>query len=240
MHFRLILLEETVSTSSYIKDNITVLESFTVVQALHQTAGRGRMGRIWQDEKNNSLLASFLFKNDFPEFDDLRKNCTAVFSLAACSAVSRLGIKTGIKWPNDIYADGKKLGGILAETGFCAAAERYLIAGIGLNINQEFASFKNLPAAASLRMFTGKIHDLADLRKSLFKETAKFIKMKGREIHNAYIQAAGLFPGTGLAFKNEPETRMHLEKVNDDYSLTARKSGGEKIIITDSESILFS
>ena len=122
----------------------------------HQTAGKGQRGNQWLAEPDQNLLVSFLLKPGHEALPDQ-------FYLSKSIA---LGIVTGlngwaqmkfgenlplsIKWPNDIYLAGKKVGGILIESNFQAGQWAFSIIGIGLNVNQtEFPDLR----ASSLKKF---------------------------------------------------------------------------------------
>ncbi|HEY3330272.1 MAG TPA: biotin--[acetyl-CoA-carboxylase] ligase [Capsulimonadaceae bacterium] len=137
------------------KANITEGALFT---ASHQTSGRGRRGRAWEDIPGQSAMMTFVAR---PAVDH-----AAVWKLpfaaswATLLAVRSLGA-TGamLKWPNDIVVDGKKLAGILVETATTPIGLAALI-GIGINVAQpEFAAASEyiLPPT-SLRMVVGDPH----------------------------------------------------------------------------------
>jgi BirA family biotin operon repressor/biotin-[acetyl-CoA-carboxylase] ligase len=147
------------STNDYLKKllNTQHVENYTVVVAEHQTAGRGQMGSEWQAEGGKNLTFSVLIK-------DLLLDVGAIFNLNAAVAVSVVqALETfsvpglAIKWPNDILAGNKKIGGILIENNIKSDGEIFSIAGIGLNINQE--NFDGLPKASSLKLIAGKDFD---------------------------------------------------------------------------------
>ena len=147
------------STNDYLKKlmHTQYVENYTIVVAEHQTAGRGQMGSEWQAEAGKNLTFSILIK-------DLLLDVTAIFNLNAAIAVSVIqALETfsipglAIKWPNDILAGNKKIGGILIENNIKSDGEIFSIAGIGLNINQ--ADFEDLPKASSLHLITGKEFD---------------------------------------------------------------------------------
>ncbi len=122
----------------------------TVVIADHQTAGRGRYGRVWQSRPGACLLLSLVLRPP-PE---LRRAAvlTPLAAVAVGDAVYRLaGVQAKIKWPNDLLVRGKKVCGILIEQG------RATVVGIGLNLNQEAGDFlaAGLPDAASLGAVAG-------------------------------------------------------------------------------------
>jgi BirA family transcriptional regulator, biotin operon repressor / biotin---[acetyl-CoA-carboxylase] ligase len=124
----------------------------------HQTAGRGRAGRQWEDEAGEALLLSVLLR---PPDATGAPQLSLVCALAVAEAVGAVAaVDAELKWPNDVLAGGGKLAGILLE-----GHERAVVCGIGVNVNQTEAS---LPAGtrspvASLRTLTGRDHDRAAL-----------------------------------------------------------------------------
>lgn len=155
----IIKLDATTSTNDFLKDLLTkqFVENFTVVVAEHQTNGKGQMGAVWNVESGKNLTFSVLVR-------DLLLDVQAIFHLNVAVAVSIIeGLNTfniggmSIKWPNDILADAKKIGGILIENSIKRNGEIFSIVGIGLNVNQE--NFENLPKAGSLLGITGRVFD---------------------------------------------------------------------------------
>lgn len=106
----------------------------TLVVAERQTGGRGRLGRDWLSPAGLGLYFSMVLR---PRLDpaDLSK-VTLVTALAVCKAVEMVtGLNPGIKWPNDLLLAGKKICGILTETGPLSVREPPLVVvGIGLNV----------------------------------------------------------------------------------------------------------
>ena len=110
------------NTCTSTNDVAKALPPYSVISTCHQTNGRGRMGRVWEDAKGN-LKASIVLPKP-------KKNAhlyTFLISLAVAKTLSQLSPK--IKWPNDILIDGKKVCGILLE-----ATQNSLIIGIGINV----------------------------------------------------------------------------------------------------------
>lgn len=105
------------------------------ISARLQTAGRGRQGRHWDSASGNLFLSIVLRPSSPPK--DWSWAPLAV-GLAACRVLNREGVPAMLKWPNDLYIDGKKLGGILCEGG------DFIVAGIGLN-------YASAPEDAGLR-----------------------------------------------------------------------------------------
>jgi len=112
----------------------------TLVVAEEQTAGRGRMGRSWNSPPGVSLLFSLVLR---PQMAPNR-----VFQLAICGALAvaevvcqRTHLPVKVKWPNDVLIRGKKLAGVLTETQVDLAGFRFVVLGVGININQAPADF---------------------------------------------------------------------------------------------------
>lgn len=103
----------------------------TVLRALHQTAGRGRLGRVWEAPPGANLLVSFLFRSRL----DAPHRATQRVAVAAAVAAERLTARpVMIKWPNDLLLDGEKLGGILTQVGGSGGRVEYVVPGLGLNV----------------------------------------------------------------------------------------------------------
>lgn len=135
----------------------------TILTADEQTAGRGRMGRTWAAPKGTNLLMSILFRPDGPAADIYR--LVMVCGLAASDVLGEAADRpVGVKWPNDLQIDGRKIGGILPESAIVGDRAAWVIVGMGLNINQTFPAGDPLHGAAtSLREATGHPHDRAAL-----------------------------------------------------------------------------
>ena len=109
----------------------------------HQTAGRGQRGNTWNTEPNQNLTLSYLLRppHHLIEKQFYLSKAIANGILAGLEAWSRAtqgeNFNFEIKWPNDIYLDGIKMGGILIENNFQARQWSFSIIGIGLNINQK-------------------------------------------------------------------------------------------------------
>ncbi len=105
----------------------------TLVVAEQQNAGKGRRGRGWIGPKGSGVWMSFLLRPDFAP------GAASMLTLVAAMAVSDgirevTGLACGIKWPNDIVYDGKKICGILTEMSSEMESIQYVIVGIGINV----------------------------------------------------------------------------------------------------------
>ena len=107
--------------------------------AEHQTQGRGRMGRTWQSGPNGSLTFSLGLPLELNDWSGLSLAVGTAIAEALDPQVAGIDPQTPprlqIKWPNDIWLDGRKLGGILIET-VSVGAQRMVVIGVGLNVSE--------------------------------------------------------------------------------------------------------
>jgi BirA family biotin operon repressor/biotin-[acetyl-CoA-carboxylase] ligase len=115
-------------------------EDGTVVVALHQTAGKGRMGRTWDSATGKGIYLSVILKPDSSPAE--MQKITIATATAVVSAIKKLtGMPALIKWPNDIILQGKKVCGILTEMNTELVRINYIIPGIGINYSQKRGDF---------------------------------------------------------------------------------------------------
>lgn len=127
------VFDELGSTSDWLKENAASVPIGTVVFAESQTAGRGRRENRWIASRGKDLMFSMLLK---PEASLAKwPRITTLAALGICKAIeAELPLSPRIKWPNDIYLDGLKTSGLLAET-VSGRDGMVLVLGIGLNVN---------------------------------------------------------------------------------------------------------
>lgn len=152
----LIHLEETDSTSNQIK-HLPIKREMTVVTANYQSAGRGQRGNSWEAEKGANLLFSILIS---PREVTASQQFILSQAISLAIAETLLTFCPGfqIKWPNDIYWQEKKLGGILIENELQGKHIERCVIGIGLNINQQ-VFHSDAPNPVSLAQIMGKNQD---------------------------------------------------------------------------------
>jgi BirA family biotin operon repressor/biotin-[acetyl-CoA-carboxylase] ligase len=148
---RVHLREQVDSTNDYAFGLADRRETALVV-ARRQSAGRGRFRRRWYSD-DSSLTFSLLI---FPAAEDPPLppgQLTLLAGLAICCAVEETtGARPGIRWPNDVMLDEKKVAGIL-----CEQRKDALVIGVGINVNQPgFPEDEDLAEAGSIRLATGR------------------------------------------------------------------------------------
>ena len=157
---KIITLEQCDSTNNYLKrDNGLLLHRLPVlVTSTLQTAGRGREQRNWVSQRGKGLYSSFGFRLDSCQNLNLLPLIAGISVIETLKQVSHIDL--GLKWPNDILHQNKKIAGILientiGETGILC------ITGIGINLNHCEADFPGQlhDKAVSLKMITGVNED---------------------------------------------------------------------------------
>lgn len=168
----IIVFEETDSTNDQAANlGRNGAASGLAIFAEKQNAGRGRFGRRWDSASHLGLWFSLLLRPTFPQAQWPR--LTTWTAVAIASAIERAtGVSASIKWPNDIFVDGRKIAGILIETGQDRAQQNFAVLGIGLNANHAREDFpENLAAiATSLRVATGRTIDRAAMAAAILRE----------------------------------------------------------------------
>ena len=140
-----------------------------VILAEEQTAGRGRAGRSWHSEQAAGIYVTLLLR---PKISPVQAPLlTMMAGLSAHAAIqAQTGLQPDVKWPNDLILNGKKLGGILTEMHAEPTLVRFVIVGIGINVNQESFPSELSRVATSLRVETGKNQSRLELLARLLRE----------------------------------------------------------------------
>lgn len=132
----------------------------TLVVAEEQLAGRGRRGRGWVSPFGEGIFASLVLRPPISPFE--APKLTLLAAVAVCRSIGAVcGVEAGLKWPNDVLVQGKKVCGILVEMGAELDTVNYVVIGSGVNANLRV---ENLPpdvqaTAGSLRELTGRSVD---------------------------------------------------------------------------------
>jgi BirA family biotin operon repressor/biotin-[acetyl-CoA-carboxylase] ligase len=175
-------LQSVDSTNNYALAQIhaNMAQPGTCYFAHEQTSGKGQRGKSWATERGTNIILSIVLKPDFLQpFQQFQLSaCVAVGARQFFSEYDNDSIK--IKWPNDIYWQDRKLGGILIENVIRTHDQgsgrwEWAVVGIGVNINQvNFAT--ELKNPVSLKQITGKNFNQIELAKTLCKFIDDFYK----------------------------------------------------------------
>ncbi len=175
-----IILETVDSTNNYAMGIVQkgVANSGDAVFALEQIAGRGRRGKSWESRKGENIVLTVISEMQWLPV-------LSQFQLSVAVAVACHDFLSGyvendikIKWPNDIFINDRKAGGILIENVIKGHIWQWAIIGIGLNVNQEEFETGNL-RAVSLKQIIGKSFNARSLARELHEDVlAKISELK--------------------------------------------------------------
>ena len=212
-----------------------------IILAQSQSAGRGRLGRKWHStDKGNIYLSLALRPFILP---DRLKPFTLWMGLALCRHIEEiLGIKLGLKWPNDILSpDGKKIAGILTEARLDVDTVRDLIFGLGLNIVPQHDFPVELKSiASSLSHNTGDSLDInaltAEIIKTLINGWDEFKENRWSLLFKEYWSRYDILTGkiVTIHLRGQPVTGL-VEGIDESGSLIIKKSDGEAVLISSGE-----
>jgi len=144
--------------------------------AYDQTAGKGQRGRTWHTQPGQNIALSVALNTNALAVSN-QFYLSAAIALAAHVVFAKYaGSETTVKWPNDIYWNDRKAGGILIENIIRGNKWQWAVAGIGMNINQT-AFGEGTGNPVSLRQITGKEFGVVDLAKEIHAAVTAFFEM---------------------------------------------------------------
>ena len=236
--------EEIDSTNTYLKKlAMTGAPHGTAAVADSQTAGRGRMDRVFQSPKGKGIYLSVLLRPDLPPQKLLP--VTALCGVGVCRAVERVcGIRPQLKWPNDPVVNGKKLCGILTEMSLEGETGRlqYLVLGVGLNVAQTAADFTPDVAAmaTSVNEAAGSNVSRAALIAAMLEEIDALYDALCRDDTAAYLaeyraRCVNLGKTVQLIRPDGSRDTVTAETVDEEFSLVVRYPDGHQETVRSGE-----
>jgi len=180
-----------------------------VILAEEQSAGRGRAGRSWHSERGTGIYVTLLLR---PKISPMQAPLlTMMAGLSAQAAIQvRTGLRIDLKWPNDLMLNGKKLGGILTEMYADTTLVRFVIVGIGINVNQEALPGELGTIATSLRAETGsnqsRLELLARLLREIESDYNRFLREGASSVTTRFTKASSYAVGKRVRVANGAET----------------------------------
>lgn len=154
----------------------------TVVLAEQQNNGKGRLGRHWHSPAGKGVWMSIVLKPTIPI--QLAPQLTLLTAVALCKAIRKLtSLDVGIKWPNDLLINGLKISGILLESTAEDQMLKYVIAGIGIDVNLSEEDYDESlkERATSLRIQSGKVLSRSELIYVFLTEWEQLMELYERE-----------------------------------------------------------
>ncbi|PQP82002.1 biotin--[acetyl-CoA-carboxylase] ligase [Paenibacillus sp. PCH8] len=211
-----------------------------VVIAEEQTVGRGRFGRKWFSPAGKGIWMSVLLRPDLPLQNT--PQLTLLTGVAVCRAVRACtGADAGIKWPNDLLIDGRKVCGILLESTVEDHQVRYCIAGIGVDVNFDPGDYPEelSTIATSLKMETGQTVDRTKLAAAILTELEQLYYLyqnEGFGVISALWEALSVSINREITVTNHQGTIEGLAiGLDPSGALVVEKHSGEYVLVISGE-----
>ncbi len=216
------------STNTYAKKIASDKVDGTVIISEEQIKGRGRLGRIWDSKAYEGIWMSIILKPNIlpyraPFITIMAGSCIA-------KALNNLGVDVGIKWPNDIILNGKKLCGILTELSAEIERVNYVVLGIGMNVkNLNFPDeIENI--ATSLYKEGYEISRVDIVREILYElekyYTEYIVDGNSKNIIDLYKNYSVILNKKIYMIKNDEKELVECIDINSEGNLVIKKQDG--------------
>jgi BirA family biotin operon repressor/biotin-[acetyl-CoA-carboxylase] ligase len=234
---KIIRVKSCPSTNTLAKDlALSGEKEGTVVISEEQTRGKGTKGRSWYSARRKGLYLSVILYPSRPDISLL----SLVTGLAASDAVlSSFDVKVSLKWPNDLVWEGKKVGGILCESGYLGNRVNYAILGMGLNLNHDRGDFPEeiRQQAVSLKLITKEDIEEGQLLGNLWQELnhwyGQFLLAKREGIVKAFQKRSVLAVGREMTVDMDGEMISGIYRgINLQGGLILECEGEKKILFS--------
>ncbi len=169
-----IILETVDSTNNYAMGIIDVglAEHGFTVMALEQSQGKGRQGKTWLSAAGENMMCTIILSTEQLNIQQQFK-FTATIAIVCATVIGKVLTTSSafkIKWPNDLFINDRKAGGILIENKILGLTWRWAVVGIGINVNQTGFPDELKQKATSLKIETGKDYNLEELARRLSQD----------------------------------------------------------------------
>ncbi len=236
-------LEETTSTNDAVLGlGPPASDRGVALFAETQSQGRGRRGNTWLSETpGESLLFSCALRPDWPLAQWSR--LTHIAALSVKQTIDQLPpAQPQVKWPNDLFLNGRKVCGILVETKVNTNATPMAVIGIGINVN---TPENDLPEAlrgqaTSLREATGMMIDRVSLAASLLSKLSQNLHTASHEFAHQLrelTEASMLIGRFVRATTSQGEIRGHVAGLGSDGELVLHQDDGQEIALTSADEV---
>jgi BirA family biotin operon repressor/biotin-[acetyl-CoA-carboxylase] ligase len=230
--FRLLIKQTVDSTNDEVRRLAEMgMPEGLVVITDRQTQGRGRRGAAWFSPPGESLAFSVLLRPDPPKA--LWPRLALVAGLAVAEALEESIPLVGIKWPNDVWAGGKKIAGILVEAG-----RDFAVVGIGLNVNTRAFPAEVAGTATSLALESGGEVSRKEVLSSIIRRLSLRRHQIGTEfpeaINSIRLRCVLTGQGVSLTAASGPLTGT-VEGISPQGELLLRTPGGLQTLLQADE-----
>lgn len=219
--------EEIVSTNTYVKSQRANGRNL-IVTAAKQTGGLGTKGRSFSSNVGGVYLTKLTFYKDFPAaeaFTIMKSAATAV-----CETLTFFQLAPKIKWPNDVFVNGKKICGILIENALLGNQVSSSIVGVGLNVNNALPD--ELQAiATSMQQESGKALSVEEVREVLIHFLCE------DTVGERYEQYLGWMGERATLIVDKERIPVILQSVDEEGGLWVEMNGEHKRFVAAEVSI---
>lgn len=231
-----VFLESVGSTNNYAKKIAEEGAAFgTLVVTEEQTSGKGRRGRSWSASKGSNVMMTLLLRPQIkPEH---ASRLTLLMAMAVARGIRKVtGLEAGIKWPNDVVVNGKKVCGILTEMNTEVDYINYVVIGTGINVNQEEFPEEISQTAGSLIQALGKKVSRSGLAAAVIEELEGIyeIFLRTEDLSGLRAEYNKICVNCGHQIRVlEPgnEYTGTTDGINENGELVVRKDSGEVVCV---------
>lgn len=213
----------------------------TFVVAHEQTAGRGReAGRRWESPAGHGAYVTLVHCLGESPASEVLQSIPILMGTSLCEALRSFAPGAGLKWPNDLFAGGRKLGGILIETCTSEDAEVAVMAGFGINLDAPARPELETTATCLREASSGEVPDLPDLIVHLCEHVSASLGSLGK-LESAIERYRALSihsDGDELACRLGDREIHGVFRGFDDRGCLCLEAGGEQLTVAAGEVIV--
>ncbi len=219
-----ILLSEVESTNNYAMAKLQsgLVEAGSCIMAINQTRGKGQMGKNWESDPGSNITMSTVISLTGADYHPFVLSSSV--ALACVDLVAEAGISGArIKWPNDIYINDRKTGGVLIENLIRAGQPVWSVIGTGLNVNQTSFPLVGQPATSFLLEKSGDFDPIELARRlhgHILRRTSAIATLNPAHLLEEY---------NGLLYRRGQKTRLRQGNIVFETMIRSVNADGELI-----------
>jgi BirA family biotin operon repressor/biotin-[acetyl-CoA-carboxylase] ligase len=231
-------LEEVDSTNSYALRNLDMLRDREIIIADIQTGGYGRFSRTWLSNNPDNLYMSIVLKPSGKT--DRLIGLTLYMSTVICELLEEYGVKSSLKWPNDVLVQGEKIAGVLGETKYQEDTLKGYVLGTGINLNMTGEECAKIDQpATSLNLHTGKRVNKDDfagrLLKGFFSSYRNYLRKGFSLVRDEYLRRCIIIGRKIILSTMDQQYSTIAKSLTADGELVVEKDDGKEMIVREGE-----
>ena len=216
----------------------------SVFLAEEQLAGRGRSSHRWHSERSSGIYCSVILRPAMPPSEALAFSMAAGLAVRAAVMAEAPQLDVDLKWPNDLLLGGRKFCGILTEMNAEATRVRFMVVGIGINVNQAKFPTELREIATSLLTETGtawsRIKLSAALLKSLDREYRLLIESADakKEILKRFTEFSSMVQGKRVRVEDDSKMVGTTQGLDENGFLRVKTATGMQRVLSGSVRVI--